>query len=165
MLYSRDELLQRAEEFCRMHGITLGPQLGAGAQGVVFSTDRESAIKVHAAQAAYFRERDAYLRLAEFAVDQIHGLIVPRMRHSDDRLLIIEMTRVSPPFLLDFGGAFLDHPPDFLPDELARQEWEAEKREQFEGNWPELQVILRELELRYGIHLADVNPGNIRFDA
>ena len=29
-------------------------------------------------------------------------LIVPRMRQSDDKLLIIEMTRVSPPFLLDF---------------------------------------------------------------
>ena len=86
--------MKRAENFCRTHGITFGPQLGAGAQGVVFSTDRESAIKVHGAQAAYVRERDAYLRLAEFAVDQIHGLIVPRMRQSDDRLLILEMTRV-----------------------------------------------------------------------
>ena len=77
MLYSREELLKRAESFCLTHGITLGPQLGAGAQGVVFSTDRESAIKVHPAQPAYVRERDAYLRLAEFVVEQVHGLIVP----------------------------------------------------------------------------------------
>lgn len=83
MLYSREELLNRAEDYCRTRGITLGPQLGAGAQGVVFSTDRESAIKVHAAQAAYFRERNAYLRLAEFAVDHVHGLIVPRSLTTD----------------------------------------------------------------------------------
>ena len=85
------------------------------------------------------------------------------MRQPDDRLLIIEMTRVSPPFLLDFGGAYLDDPPEFLPDELARQQWDTEKREQFESNWPKVQAILRELESRYGIQLADVNPGNIRF--
>jgi len=58
----------------------------------------------------------------------------------------------------------LDDPPEFLPDELARQQWDAEKREQFERNWPEVQAILRELEARYGIYLAHVNPGNIRFE-
>ena len=85
------------------------------------------------------------------------------MRQSDDRLLIIEMTRVSPPFLRDAGRAYLDDPPEFLPDELARQQWDTEKREQFESNWPKVQAILRELESRYGVHIADVNPGNIRF--
>ena len=47
-------LLKRAEDYGGTHGITLGPHLGAGAQGVVFSTDRESAIKVHAAQPRMF---------------------------------------------------------------------------------------------------------------
>ncbi len=64
------------------------------------------------------------------------------------------------PFLLDFGGAYLDHAPD--DDEKILGQWQREKEEQFEANWPKAVSILAELR-RYGIYVADVNPGNIGF--
>ncbi len=54
-----------------------------------------------------------YLRLRELQVESIRGHAVPQLLHFDDEFLAIEMTIVSPPFCLDFGGAYLDRPPDF----------------------------------------------------
>jgi len=39
----------------------------------------------------------------------------------------------------------------------------AEKSEAFEENWPKVESILAELQ-SFGIYIADVNPGNIRFE-
>lgn len=39
---------------------------------------------------------------------------------------------------------------------------EAEKREQFEGDWPTLERILAEFDAM-GIYLLDVSPANIMF--
>ena len=76
----------------------------------------------------------------------------------DDKLLIIEMTVVTRPYVLDLGGAFLDQPPGFSEEILA--EWQAEKQEQFGKRWPEVQAILGILE-GYGIFVVDVNANNI----
>ena len=62
--------------------------------------------------------------------------------------------------MLDFGGAYRDHPPDY--DAEILEEWRIEKAEQFEDNWPKAASILAELR-RYHIYVADVNPGNIGF--
>lgn len=73
------------------------------------------------------------------------------------------MTVVEPPFLLDFAGGYLDESPDF-PDEVIEQ-WHEEKVEQFgRARWERVQLVLAVLRGRYGIHLLDVNPGNITFD-
>ena len=42
---------------------------------------------------------------------------------------VIEMTVVTPPFLLDFAGAYLDWPPEFSSE--ATEYWLHEKQEQF----------------------------------
>jgi hypothetical protein len=42
--------------------------------------------------------------------------------------MVIEMTIVSRPFVLDFAGAYLDSPPEFSAEIWS--EWEAEKRDQ-----------------------------------
>jgi hypothetical protein len=39
-------------------------------------------------------------------------------------------------------------------------DWLAEKREQFEGRWPEVQSILNALAAM-GVHYIDVSPKNI----
>src|SRR6266436_4248684 len=75
-------------------------------------------------------------------------------------LWIIEMSLVSPPYVLDFAGAYLDWAPDFSEEVMA--DWRAEKQEQFEQHWPEVQAILAVLET-YGVFMVDVNPGNISF--
>jgi hypothetical protein len=79
---------------------------------------------------------------------------------ADDQLLIIEMTIVEKPFLLDFGGAYLDRAPDF--PENVWEEWRQQKEEQFGRNWQVVEGILMILRT-YGIHLIDVHPRNIAF--
>lgn len=101
-----------------------------------------------------------YRVLANEGVDSILGFDVPRMLNADDELLIIEMTIASPPFILDFAGAYLYLPPEY-PEEVMAQ-WEEEKSEQFGENWATVQAILRRLE-GLDIYLADVTPNNIRF--
>jgi hypothetical protein len=159
------DLFCRAREFANRMGLTLGDPLGAGVQGIILNAksqprDGRLAIKVHNQESGYLRERDAYFRLQEHAVTNVRGCYVPELVEYDDALLIIAMTVVSRPFVLDFGGAFLDTPPEFSEEVLA--EWQAEKHEQFGSRWPEVQAILRDLQ-SYGIFLIDVNPGNISF--
>jgi hypothetical protein len=118
-----------------------------------------SQIKVHRAREAYERERDVYLRLKEAGVEEILGFAVPKLIRSDDELLVIEMTIVTCPFVLDFAGAYLDSAPQFS-DEIW-SEWEVEKRDQFES-WPEVQAALAALE-ELDIYMVDVSPSNIAF--
>jgi hypothetical protein len=164
-----EELRRRAREYTQRHGLLLGNELGAGVHGIVFATESQpkkgrpplrSAIKIHQRAADYGRERDAYLRLKEHGVTTIRGCHVPRLLRFDDWLLVLEMTVVGRPFVLDFAGAFLDRAPDFSEEVLA--DWRAEKEEQFGERWPEVQAILGVLE-SHGVFLIDVNPGNISF--
>ncbi len=145
--------------------MVLGGLLGAGVQGIVFAAkyqtkDGQSAVKAHEQSAAYCRERDAYLRLRDNDITTILGCNVPELIAYDDELCVIEMTVVRRPFVLDFGGAFLDRRPDYSEEVLA--DWLADKQDQFGSRWPEVQAIVAVLE-GYGIFLDDVNPGNISF--
>ncbi|PAY19707.1 hypothetical protein CKO51_09870 [Rhodopirellula sp. SM50] len=138
--------------------------LGQGTQGSVVVCSNLSqqhvAVKFHERSNAYFRERDVYLRLSDLEITHVQGLRIPILVHFDDDLLAIEMTIVSPPFCLDFGGAYLDRPPDYTPE--VWRDWREQKSEDFEEDWPVVQEILAEFE-SFGIYIADVNPGNIRF--
>ncbi len=102
------------------------------------------------------------MRLRERDVGDVAGHTVPRLINADDKLLVIEMTIVSPPFLLDFGDAVLDAAPEFPVDVI--EEWHAEKTEQFgEARWDRVVTVIGILRAVHGIHLLDVNPGNIMF--
>lgn len=157
----------RAREYCKRNGLLIGDSLGAGVHGNVFAVEsqtekRVSAIKVHAQQPYYWRERNVYLRLQAAEVTDIRGCAVPEMLGYDDELWVIEMTVVTRPFVLDFAGAYLDNPPDFSAEIMA--DWRTEKAEQFGSRWPEVQAILGALE-GHGVFMVDVNPGNISFGA
>jgi hypothetical protein len=160
MMYDRNELESRAQRYAAERTLVLVERLGFGVHGIVFATSRKSAIKVHAQEAAFRRERAVYLRLQEHGVEDVRGFSVPELIEFDDALWVIEMGIVTPPFLLDFASAYLDDPPAFSPEILA--DWEAEKREQFETLWPEVQTVLRALE-GFGIYQTDVSPNNVRF--
>ena len=164
MFYSSDELTDRAESYVSRLGYMLVQQLGRGLQGMVFESTNPSAIKVHADRAGYARERDAYGRLAQFEVQKVRGLIVPTMRAFDDGLLLIEMTLVSPPFILDFGGAYLDKPASHATDPEMRARWMMERKDNLGEREGLVNSILADFESLYGIYLTDVHPGNIRFD-
>lgn len=163
----RDDPLRRALEYAKHNGLVVGKELGFGVHGIVFAMNSQAesdrpatqcAVKAHHHETEYLRERDVYLRLQEHGVGTIRGCHVPQLIDYNDNLWIIEMTIVKRPFVLDFGGAYLDHPPDFSDEVMA--DWRAEKAEQFGEHWSEAQAILRALEM-YGIFVVDVNPNNI----
>jgi hypothetical protein len=161
MIFS-EELLRRAGEYAAANALLLGNELGRGVRGIDFVAKTHggtarSAVKIHGRQEAYCRERNVYLRLRERGVQRIRGCEVPQLVRYDDERWVIEMTIVSPPFLLDFAAAYLDQPLPFSDEVMA--EWHEQKREQFGKRWPEVEAILRELE-SHGIY-QDVSPRNI----
>jgi hypothetical protein len=161
--------LRRAQEYSAFHGLILSDEIGHGMNGVVFMADaqndfpgrpRLSAVKACHSELEYVRERDVYFRLQELEIKKIRSCRIPQLVEYNDDLWIIEMTIVTRPFCLDFGGAFLEPPPDFSEEVMA--DWQAEKIEQFGKHWPEVQQILAVLEA-HGIYLMDVHPKNISF--
>jgi len=136
----RIDLVRRVQEYASRKGLVIDRELGSGIHGIVFSAENHaeggrSALKVHERDAYSCRERDVYLRLQEHDVTVIRGANVPEMIAFDNDLLIIEMTIVTQPFVLDFAGAVLDEPQDFSEEVLA--DWRAEKQEQFGPRWAE----------------------------
>ena len=160
-----DEYQSAVDQFLKSRNHQLISHLGTGTQGTVYLVNNPSrlsplAVKFHNRQVAYNRELSVFLRLRDLGINNVQGHCIPDLIGYDDELLAIEMTIVSPPFCLDFGGAYLDQPPDYSPEVWA--DWEAQKSEDFEDNWPAVKTILSEFKT-YGIYIADVNPGNIKF--
>lgn len=153
---------QHARNYAANRGLSIQEQLGHGVHGIVYSTSRRTAIKAHRIVQSYRRELDCYNRLLEQSVTEVCGHHVPQFVAYDDDLLVIEITIVTPPFLLDFGGAYLDWPPEFT-DEVM-EHWANDKSEQFGKRWTSVQGILAVLRDVHGIYMLDVNPGNIMFD-
>lgn len=119
-----------------------------------------TAIKVYDLEQGYKRERDIYNRLKDRKIQSIRGLSIPRIINWDDSLYVFEMSVVHVPCIIDFGGAYLDS----APDHMSRDEfWLEQKAEEFGKNWKEAQAVIREIEHRADIWLADVNTGNIKF--
>lgn len=119
------------------------------------------AVKIHRAEDAYRRELSSYRRLAEAGVVALRGFNVPQLLGWDDECFAIEMTIVARPFVLDFGGAWLDEEPEFSPEQWSY--WAEEKSEQFgPERWREVLAVLALLRA-YGIFMHDVTPTNIAF--
>ena len=162
---SPEELEAIVAEYCSEKRLFVESCLGVGTQGSVFTVSNSTgttrhAVKFHDREVAYLRERDVYQRVSELEVIYVCGHRIPILIAYDDDRLAIEMTIVSPPFCLDFGGAYLDRRPDYYPEVWA--DWREQKSEAFEANWPAVVRIISALE-QFGIYVADVNPGNIRF--
>ena len=93
----------------------------------------------------------------------VDGLAVPTLVNYATDLLVIEMTVVQPPFLLDFGKAYIDEPAPYSPDELAR--WYRSWANHFpRADIPRVHHVLQVLKT-YGIDYVDPKPWNIRFRA
>jgi len=116
-------------------------------------------LKVFDQQDRYQREAAVFRRLAERDISRVAGAAVPIAVTLEDELRCIEMTIVSPPFVLDFASATLDVRVEFPREAL--EEWAATKREEFGPDWPRVRLIIAGLA-GHGIHLQDVHRGNIR---
>ena len=160
-----ETLLQNARAYASRYRLQLAERLGFGIHGIIFVAEDNSqagktAVKAHRTVEPYHREHAAYERLREARVSEVLGFHVHQLIRANDDVRVIEMTIVTRPFVLDFAGAWLDRPPDF-PDS-AWEDWEAEKREQFDARWPKVQSVLAALAAM-GLHLVDVSPSNIAF--
>jgi hypothetical protein len=161
-----DILRRRSEAYAGRRNSVWAEQLGVGIQGVVrVAQDNGNfarwAVKIHRAEDAYRRELACYQRLAQSEVVTLRGFHVPQLLGADDECLAIEMSIVTRPFVLDFGGAWLDEEPEFSPEQWSY--WEEEKLEQFgPERWREVRAVLALLRT-YGIYLHDVTPTNIAF--
>ena len=158
-------LVQNAQKFATSRQRQLDERLGFGIHGIIFSTKNNlesgaTAIKAHREKEPFLRELAVYRRLMDAQISEILGFNVPRLLDFDAELLVLEMTIVTRPFVLDFAGAYLDSPPVFTDEIWA--DWEAEKQEQFGERWPVVQNVLGALE-NLDIHMIDVSPSNIAF--
>lgn len=159
---SESELTQKAKLYALGHSIRLQERLGDGSDGIVWKSDRKTAVKVFQYQKNYRMEISCYQRLSLYKISRIEQFAVPRLVWFDDDLLIIEMTIVTAPCLIDFGKAYLDEAPDHSLETLAeRQEhW----REIWEDRYDEVDTLVGILRYKYGIFYQDPSPGNIKFE-
>jgi hypothetical protein len=132
---------QRAEQYAVQKEIAVDFErpLGAGIDGRVWPSNHETAVKVFERQHNYLLERESYQRLDAAGVTELRGVAVPELVDFDDELLVVEMTIVSPPFLLDFGKVHFDRRPEFSAETLA--EWRESMYELFEDRWPEVRLL------------------------
>ena len=160
-----DLLLKAALEYAKLSGddLDLASPIGHGTDGSVWKTKgRKTAVKALGIQKNYTIELECYRRFKAHGVRKLGAFSVPELVGSDDRLLVIEMRIVTPPFVLDFAKAWLDRPMEF--EEGGKEEWQSSCEEIFEENWPKVRSLLFSLQ-RYGIYYYDAKPANIMFKA
>jgi hypothetical protein len=160
-----EDTIANAEAYAVRHGLRLLERLGFGIHGIVYAVEGNAefgiaALKIHYSREPWLRERSVYERLKEKGVTEIRGFEIPSLLDTNDELLALKMAIVTPPFVLDFAGAYLDLAPEFS-DEIW-EDWNRKNQEQFGADWPMAQIILGDLQ-DLGIHMHDPSPSNIRF--
>jgi hypothetical protein len=118
------------------------------------------AVKSFHRLSSFARERDVYLRLRNLQIQKVRRFHVPQLVAWDDDLLTIEITMVTPPFVLDFADARLDDEPEFSDEVWA--DWNRKLDEDFEQGADEVRRMLAVLR-SHGVILLDVHPGNVCF--
>lgn len=155
------EFKERVKQYAIARGLILEEEpLGYGTDGSVWGANRNSAVKVFALEKNYDRELRCYQRLTEHRVEEIDGLTVPKLIDFDGELLIVEIEIVEPPYLLDFGKAYIDEPSPFTQEELAI--YRASLARHFRKiDLPRINKICGMLRV-FGIEYLDAKPANIR---
>jgi hypothetical protein len=97
--------------------------------------------------------------LSDENVTQIGIFDIPQFVECDDELRIVEIAIVSPPYLLDFGKAYVDRPSPYTAEQL--DENLSLCRELFERNdWDMVEQAISALST-IGIIYLDIKPANI----
>jgi hypothetical protein len=155
------DVTKRLKDYAESRGLALVKRLGHGKDGEVWRTSSETAVKGLVERRAYFNEVSAYLRLYDLEKRSVEGFAVPRFVARDDELLVVEMSIVGRPCVLDFAGAGLDGPLHDFPSEVLEAE-EERARELFGKRWPDVERVRAALR-RIGIFISDLTPRNILF--
>lgn len=162
MLFSPDQE-SRAQAYAASHELVLAQTIGSGTDGAVWKATKgrqKLVLKVFERDKQYRTELACYQRLTENRIRKIGQFAVPRLVGWSDELLVVEIALVTPPYLIDFGKAYLDSAP-----EHSEETWEyhhEEQRDLWGDKYAEVQALLWQLE-RIGIYYQDAKPGNITF--
>jgi hypothetical protein len=155
-----DDLWRRCEEYCRNHARHLQSDEPTwwGWEAFLWLTTEDSVLKVHRNSKEFLQELAVYQRLATRGGKPLQGFQIPLLLDYDENRLVLELSFVRPPYVLDFGRATLDGAPaDFDPES---PEWIAEKQQSYGSRWPEIVRLLDALR-HLGIHYVDVHRRNI----
>ncbi len=153
-----EELVERRDEFCRTRGRTIAPgPPGSGLEAVVWPTIEGSILKVHRHEYTFPPELAAYQHLAERCGSRLHGFQIPLLLDYAPELAILELSFVTPPYILDFVCTSVGSRPDSF--DLDRIERESQTK--FGADWPEVRRLLEAL-MQIGIYYNDVHSQNIR---
>lgn len=129
-----------------------------GDDGSVWYTDNDTVIKAFLRTENYTHELTCYQRLKAGGITRkVRDFNVPELLDFWDDLLVIEMTPVFPPYILDFGKAYLADPR--FPDHVL-EEWHERMRFWWGDNVGEVRTALATLR-RCGIWYYDAKPGNV----
>lgn len=149
----------RIAEYAQSRGVSVGTRLGFGNDGTVCVIGGKTAAKAFYRVATFERELEIYQRLREREMLDAAGFAVPQLIDFDEELGVIEMDLMAPPYILDFGKAYLDRKPDYSAETLA--DWQEERIELFgEQAWKRVRRALAALA-GIGIHYYDAKPGNV----
>lgn len=150
---------RRLQIYTTNRQLTILSPLGHGQDGNVWQSDRNTAVKVLFREDSYFNELVCYERLAERNVTKVRGCEIPKVRDFDDELLVLEITIVEPPYVLDFGKCKVDYKHDHSADAMAALD------EKIVDCWGEEEAVIVRSIVRvlagHGIYYPDPNRGNI----
>jgi len=144
----------RAQRYAKSKGMTIEKLFGDGCDGYVLATSAGTAVKAFNFPQLFCRELEIYEYLKRWDITEVHGFHIPKLVASNSDLSVIEMTVVSPPFVLDFVSARIEVPIEY------DEEWIARRMEEFEDDWPLVKQVIWGFE-QHGIYLSDVHPRNI----
>jgi len=98
-------------------------------------------LKVHRHRHTFAPELAAYQRLGDRNVTRLQGFEFPQLLDHDSELHILELSFVSPPYILDFVEVHLRN----RPESYDLDRIETESRGQFGRDWPEVRRLLEAL--------------------
>jgi hypothetical protein len=155
-------LEEHAIDYAKLSGITLNLKslLGFGNDGMVWKSNKNTAVKAIERESKYIIEVECYKRFAANRISKLDGFAVPQLFGYNDDLFVIEMGIVTAPFILDFAKAWLDRPGPYSEEQL--EEWELQSAELFGDRWPSVYCLLYGLR-KFGIFYYDAKPANIMF--
>lgn len=159
MLEIPSEITDRLKDYCNDRGVAADKLIGYGVDGFVWRTEQNSVLKVHRHSREFERECAAYQRLKEHGIRRLRGFAIPVLLDYDTGLLVLELSFVFPPFVLDFGAASVDGPMEGV--DVDSDEFREDVRRRYLHHADDVLLLIDALRL-YGVYLSDIHPGNIQ---